>query len=54
MQRARDLEVLGVLCGDAREVVGGGARVEHARVAVCVREVWVAVVLKREGYFSIV
>lgn len=46
VQRAGQLEVLGVLGGYSRKVVGGSARVEHTGVAVGVWVVWVAVVLE--------
>lgn len=46
MQRAGQLQVLGVLGGYSRQVVGGGTCVEHAGVPVGVRVVWIAVVLK--------
>lgn len=47
MERAGDLQVSGVLSGDAGEMIGCGSGVEHACVAVIVRIVGVAVVLER-------
>lgn len=45
MEGASQLKVFGVLGGYSGEMVGGGARVENAGVAVRVRVVRVAVVL---------
>lgn len=52
VEGAGQLEVFGVLGGDARKVIGRRSRVEHARVAVCIWVVRVAVVLELENWLG--